>query len=40
MNPKERAQNLRRIVNDEAFKDMMAGVKEVQNAVFSFYSVC
>ena len=34
MNPKERAQHLRRIVNDDAFKDLIAGVKEVQNAVF------
>ena len=34
MNPKERAQHLRRIVNDDAFKDLMAGIKEVQNAVF------
>lgn len=34
MNPKERAQNLKRIVNDDAFMDLIAGVKEVQNAVF------
>jgi hypothetical protein len=34
MNAKERAQNLKRIVDDEAFKDLIAGVKEVQNAVF------
>ena len=34
MNAKERAQNLKRIVDDDAFKDLIAGVKEVQNAVF------
>ena len=34
MNPTERAQHLRRIVNDDAFKDLIAGVKEVQSAVF------
>ena len=34
MNAKERAQNLKRIVDDDAFKDLIVGVKEVQNAVF------
>jgi len=34
MNPKERAHQLRRIVNDDVFKEMMEEVIETQTAVF------
>ena len=34
MDPKERAHQLRRIVNDDTFKEMMEEVLETQTAVF------
>lgn len=34
MNPKERAHNIRRIANDDTFKDMIDDIKDSQTAVF------
>jgi len=34
MNPKDQAHQMRRIANDDTFKDMMRDIKELQTAVF------
>jgi len=34
MNPKDQAHQMRRIANDDTFKDMMRDIKESQTAVF------
>lgn len=34
MNPKEKAHNIRRIANDDTYKDMMADIKKAQTTVF------
>ena len=34
MNPKDQAHQMRRIANDDTFKDMIRDIKELQTAVF------